>query len=85
VSRNTSPTTCIFFDLPLGEQMLRGERAPDGRDKNNVHARQTGEDAQLRRICSPICNLQLVINQRAEMMLKEEVALHMRLLEMNAW
>jgi hypothetical protein len=33
-ARNTWPTTCTFFDLPLGEQMLRGEGAPDGRDKS---------------------------------------------------
>jgi hypothetical protein len=66
VARNTSPTTCTFFDLPLGEQMLEEkERLMEG-TKNSVRTRQTGEDAQLRRICSPTCNLYLVINQRGK-------------------
>jgi hypothetical protein len=46
--------------------MLRGERAPDGRKKNSVRTRQIEEDAQLRRMCIPIRNLYLVINQRGK-------------------
>jgi hypothetical protein len=41
------------------------ERLMEG-TKNSVRTRQTGEDAQLRRICSPTCNLYLVINQRGK-------------------